>query len=148
MGEWEMAQLSLARANRIISYAIAEGKRRGFNPLGVCVLDNGGSLKAFQLQDGASNSRFEIARGKALGALAIGRGSRALHDQAVERPHFLVGLCSVIPDGIVPVPGGVIARSSKGEILCAVGISGDGSDNDEICAVAAIEAAKLVADTG
>jgi uncharacterized protein GlcG (DUF336 family) len=143
-----MAQLSITRANRIISHALAEGRRRGFNPLGVCVLDNGGSLKAFQLQDGASNSRFEIARGKAQGALAIGRGSRALHDQAIERPHFLIGLCSVIPDGVVPVPGGVIAKTGKGEIICVVGISGDGSDNDEICAVAAIEAVNLVADTG
>lgn len=143
-----MAKLSLSRANRIISKALAEGVKQGFNPLGICVLDNGGSLKAFQLQDGASNSRFEIARGKALGALAIGRGSRALHDQAKDRPHFLVGLCSVIPDGIVPVPGGVIARNDRGEIICAVGISGDGSDNDELCAVAAIGAVNLVADPG
>ncbi len=143
-----MAKLSLVRANRIINKALSEGQNRNFQPLGVSVLDSGGSLVSFQLQDGASNSRFEISCGKARAALAIGRGSRALHDQAIERPHFLAGLCSVIPHGIVPVPGGVIARDSKGNIVCAVGISGDGSDNDEICAVAGIEAVKLVADTG
>jgi uncharacterized protein GlcG (DUF336 family) len=45
----------------------------------------------------------------------------------------------------VPVPGGVLVRRN-GEIIGAVGISGDTSDNDEICAVAGIEAAGLTAE--
>jgi uncharacterized protein GlcG (DUF336 family) len=35
-----------------------------------------------------------------------------------------------------------------GSILGAVGITGDTGDNDEICAVAGVEAAGLTADTG
>jgi uncharacterized protein GlcG (DUF336 family) len=143
-----MAKLSLTRANRIISQAFAHAKEAGYKPLAVVVLDDGGNMKAFQSQDGASNNRFEVARGKAKGALAVGMGSRWLNAQAEARPHFLAGLASVIEGGIVPVPGGVIARDKSGTILCAVGISGDTSDADEASAVAGIKAVNLVPDTG
>jgi len=54
-----------------------------------------------------------------------------------------------LADGaIVPVPGGVLIRDTSGTLLGAIGISGDTSDNDEICCVAAIEAANLNAETG
>jgi uncharacterized protein GlcG (DUF336 family) len=53
-----------------------------------------------------------------------------------------------VPKGIVPVPGGVLIRDASGALLGAVGVSGDTSDNDEVCAVAGIAAAGLVADTG
>jgi uncharacterized protein GlcG (DUF336 family) len=49
---------------------------------------------------------------------------------------------------IVPVPGGVLIRDKGGEIIGAVGISGDTSDNDETCAVHGIQCAGLVPDTG
>jgi uncharacterized protein GlcG (DUF336 family) len=105
-------------------------------------------MKAFQSQDGASKNRFEVARGKANGALAVGVGSRWLNAQAADRPHFLAGLASVVPGGVVPVAGGVLVKTAKGETIAAVGISGDTSDADEACAVAGIEAVGLVADTG
>ena len=38
----------------------------------------------------------------------------------------------------MPVPGGVLIRDAAGALLGAVGISGDTSDNDEVCAVAGI----------
>ncbi|MEM7214911.1 MAG: heme-binding protein [Pseudomonadota bacterium] len=143
-----MSKLSLSRANRIISQALAHSAREKFKPLAVIVLDTGGNVKAFQSQDGASNNRFEMARGKAKGALAVGMGTRWLNAQAEARPHFLVGMSSIIEGGILPVPGGVIARDKQGNIVAAVGISGDMSDADEACAVAGIEAVNLVADTG
>jgi Haem-degrading len=54
----------------------------------------------------------------------------------------------IFPRGIVPVAGGVLIRDERGTLLGAVGISGDTSDNDEICAIAGIRAAGLVADSG
>jgi uncharacterized protein GlcG (DUF336 family) len=143
-----MAKISLARANRIISQAFAHAKDKGMKPLAVVVLDDGGNLKAFQSQDGASIGRFQIAGGKARGALATGTGSRWMNAQAEGRPHFLAGLDTVIEGGVVPVPGAVIARDKSGAILAAVGISGDTSDNDEACAIAGIEAVNLISDTG
>ena len=143
-----MSKLSLSRANRMISRAFAYSAEMGFKPLAVVVLDAGGNMKAFQSQDGCSNNRFEVAKGKAKGALAVGTGSRWLNTQAESRPHFLTGLASVIDGGIMPVPGGVIARDRSGNIIAAVGISGDTSDADEASAIAGIEAANLVADPG
>ena len=48
----------------------------------------------------------------------------------------------------MPVPGGVLILDGSGILLGAVGVSGDTSDNDEICAIAGIEAAGLKANPG
>lgn len=143
-----MTKLTLAKANDIIATAFKCGADAGMKPLSVSVLDAGGHVKAFQRQDGASMLRFEIASGKAYGALAVGVGSRWLNNQAAERPHFLEGLSNVSGGKIVAVPGGVLIKDANGEILGAVGITGDSSDNDEIAAVAGIEAAGFAADAG
>ena len=49
---------------------------------------------------------------------------------------------------LVPVPGGVLIRDKAGALLGAVGVSGDTSDNDQAAAIAGIEAAGFVAETG
>jgi uncharacterized protein GlcG (DUF336 family) len=49
---------------------------------------------------------------------------------------------------MVPVAGGALIRDSNGTILGSIGISGDTSDNDEICLIHAVESQCLVADTG
>lgn len=143
-----MSSISLSRANRMIREAFAKASELGLKPLAVAVFDSGGILRAYQAQDGSSNGRFEIAGGKVRGALATGSGSRWLNAQAGTRPHFITGLASVVTGGIVPVAGAVLARDGKGRVVAAIGISGDTSDNDEACAVAAVEAVGLVADTG
>jgi len=55
---------------------------------------------------------------------------------------------SLCDGALVPVPGGVLIKDQDGKILGAVGITGDISDNDETCAIIAIEGAGYVADTG
>ncbi|MFC5385081.1 heme-binding protein [Aquamicrobium segne] len=136
-----MTKLTLAAANTLIEAAFKKAAEAGMKPLTVVVLDAGGHPKAFQKQDGSSMLRYEIAAGKAYGALAIGMDSRALEPMAKDRPHFIEGLNAVSGGRIVPVPGGVLIKDSAGEILGAVGITGDTSDNDELCAFAGIEAA-------
>lgn len=143
-----MARLTLAKSNRIITVALARARELGLKPLGVAVLDAGGHLVAFQRQDGASFMRPEIAGGKAYGALAVGAGSRFLNAAALDRPHFVNALAAASGGKVVPVAGGVLVRARNGEIIGAVGISGDTSDNDEACAIAGIEAVGFVADGG
>lgn len=143
-----MNKLSLSKSNKIIRDALAKGKELGLKPLSVAVLDAGGHLVAFAREDGASLLRPQIASGKAYGALAVGVGSRWLNAQAESRPHFLEGLSNVSGGRIVPVPGGVLIKDKRGEILGAVGITGDTSDNDELAAIAGIEGAGYVADAG
>lgn len=143
-----MPHISLVKANRMIAAALARGRDLGLKPLAVCVLDAGGHPIAFQKQDGASMMRFEIAAGKAYGVLALGVGGRTVNRIAGERPHFFTGLSGVSGGRIVPVPGGVLVRTKRGEIVGAIGVTGDTSDNDEAVAVAGVEAAGFVADAG
>jgi uncharacterized protein GlcG (DUF336 family) len=143
-----MAEITLRKARTIIARALAKGKEANMLPLAVCVLDAGGHVKAFERQDGASIGRFDIARGKASGALQMGLGSRTLNERAEKRDTFLLAVGRILPHGLVPVPGGVLVRDRKGEIIGAVGISGDSSGNDEIAAIAGIEAAGFTADPG
>lgn len=143
-----MSELTLAKANAIISAAFVKASEAGMKSLSVAVLDAGGHLIAFQKQDGSSMLRFEIASGKAYGALAVGMGSRWLNAAAIERPHFVEGLNAVSGGRIVPVPGGVLIRTASGALLGAVGITGDTSDNDELAAISGIVAAGFAAVAG
>ncbi len=140
--------LPLTAANTIITAALAHAKAANFKPLGIVVLDARGTVKAASIADGSSLARFDIARGKAKGALAFNMGTRSLEKLAKDRPHFFTGAASVIEGGIIPVAGGVLIKDKDGTILGAIGVSGDTSDNDEIAALAGIAAAGLVGDGG
>ncbi len=138
-----MANLKLAQAGAIIDAALAEGRKRRLAPLGVAVLDAGGHLIAFKREDGAGFVRFDIAYGKAWGALGMGFGTRALADRAVKSPTFVTALAAATQGRIIPSPGGVLIAGADGEVVGAVGISGDTGDNDEACAMAGIAAVSL-----
>ncbi|MBL4892299.1 MAG: heme-binding protein [Rhizobiaceae bacterium] len=139
--------LTLEVAQSIIATAIAKGHDLGLNPLTVAVLDAGGHVKALAREDNTSTLRPDIATGKAHGAIALGLGSRAIFNRAKEQPYFIQTMNALANGSLVPVPGGVLIRDS-GKIIGAVGITGDSSDNDEACAITAIEAAGFTADPG
>lgn len=143
-----MTDLALATAQTILNAALGEARRLNLKPLAVAVLDARGALKAAAAEDGTSLKRFEVAHGKAYGAVALGMGSRAIGRRAVDQPTFMAAISHVVGGALVPVPGGVLARAGDGRLVAAVGISGDSSDNDEACARAGIEAAGLTAETG
>jgi uncharacterized protein GlcG (DUF336 family) len=140
--------LTLDQASRIVDAALATGQQKQLQPLCVVVLDAGGHALALKRDERASISRPEIATAKAAGCLGMGFGGREIAKRAQAMPAFIAALNELFPKGILPVPGGVLIRNASGALLGAVGISGDTSDNDEICAVAGVEAAGLVADTG
>ncbi len=143
-----MAQITLRKARTIVRQALARARQQEMKPLAVCVLDAGGHLKAFEREDGASNMRFQVAFGKASGGLGLGVGSRAMRDRAEAQVYFPLAVGNVFPGGLVPVPGGVLVRDRRGNIVGAVGISGDTADNDELAAIAGIEAAGFSPDPG
>ncbi|MDO8478828.1 MAG: heme-binding protein [Candidatus Rokubacteria bacterium] len=146
-----MAGITLEQATTVVEAALRKGRETGCAPLAVAVLDDGGHLKAFSREDGAGIIRPQIAVGKAWGALGMGMGSRALARRVAEQPQqapFFAALNAMSDGRVVPAPGGVLIRDGAGTVIGAVGISGDTSDKDEACALAGIEAAKLVGDTG
>jgi len=140
-----MASITLAQAQTIVSAALAFSREKKFSPMGVLVLDARGVPKAYGAEDGTSLRRYDIAHGKAYGALAMGVGSKTLGMRAVERPHFLNAVNGAIGGAMVPVAGGVLVRID-GEIVGCVGVTGDSSDNDELAARAGIAAAGLTGD--
>lgn len=138
-----MESLSLEQARKIIAATLAEGRSLGLKPLSVVVLDSGGHVRAFEREDGASTHRFQIAHGKAHGAIAMGLGSRTLMTRAEQQPYFIAAAAAAIGGTLIPVPGGVLVVDGSGQVLGAVGVTGDTSDNDEKAAVAGITAAGL-----
>lgn len=143
-----MNRLTLHAASLIADKSLEKGRELGFAPLTVAVLDAGGQLKVLKREDGASLLRPEIAMGKAWGVLGMGFGGRELARRAAKMQMFFGALSDLSGGKMVPVPGGVLIRSASGEVLGSVGISGDASENDEVCAVHGITAAGLVPDTG
>ncbi len=143
-----MSSLTLAQASIILDTALNTGREQKFQPLSVAVLDAGGHLVAFKREDKSGILRFDIAFGKAWGALGMGFGSRTLFERAEKTPMFFTALTAASGGRVVTNPGGVLIRDAGGDIIGAVGISGDTSDNDEICAMAGIKAAGLTADPG
>ena len=141
-----MPDLSLAAAQTIIAETLAHARRESLKPLAVAVLDSRGAIKAAAAEDGTSLKRFEVAHGKAYGALALGMGSRAIGKRAEQQPTFVAAVSHVTGGSLVPVPGGVLIKAGA-TIVGAVGVSGDTSDNDEKAALAGIEASGLAAQT-
>ncbi len=143
-----MSALTLKVALALTAQALNAGRQTRAAPLTVAVLDSGGHLLALQREDGASLLRPSIAIGKAWGAIALGKGSRLLALDAQQRPAFFAALNGMGQSDIVPAPGGVLIRDDQGQVIGAMGISGDTSDIDEQCAITAIEAQGLRADAG
>jgi uncharacterized protein GlcG (DUF336 family) len=140
--------LTLAQASAIVDGALKKARETNSQPLSVVVLDAGGHLVAFKREDRSGILRFDIAFGKAWGALGMGFGSRSLAGRLPGAQHFFTSLAAVSSGRFVPVPGGVLIRDADDNVIGAVGISGDKSERDELCAVTGIEAAGLKADPG
>ena len=143
-----MTKLKLKHAETIMDAAIAEARKLNLAPLAVAVLDAGGHVIAFKREDGAGIVRFDIAYGKAWGALGMGFGTREIAARAEKFPAFITSLYAISQGRAVPSPGGVLILDEDRDVIGAVGISGDTGDNDELCALAGIKAADLRAAPG
>jgi uncharacterized protein GlcG (DUF336 family) len=142
-----MSNISLEQANLLIAGALSKAGSLKLKPLCVVVIDAGSNIVAMQRQDGSSSLRWKVALGKAAGALGIGVSSRKIAEMAIERPTFVASLGNLAPQGLVPAAGGLIVKDASGGAVGAVGVSGDTSDNDELCAFAGVTAAGLVAQS-
>lgn len=132
--------ITLNHAKLVIAGAIAKARSEDFNPMSVVVLDAGGHPVMMIREDGASLFRHDIARAKAYGALGMGVDTKVLAQKAKNNPVFFSGVSSITDGNIAFSPGGNLIKNDAGTIIGAVGISGDTGPNDEICAIAGIEA--------
>lgn len=138
--------LKLATAETIVDVALKHGREADLLPLTVVVLDAGGKIIASKSEDGSGILRFDIALGKAWGALGMGISSRLIRDRLSARPVFQNALAAASDGRFVPVPGGVLIENAQSYTLGAVGISGDTSEKDEYCAISGVKAAGLISE--
>ncbi len=138
--------ISLEQSNRIIEAIFARGRTLGCRPLSVVVVEPGAKVKAFQKEDGSAMMRFEMAYGKAYAALALGRSSSLVRVRTEERPLFMQYLVRASDDQIFPEGGGMLIRDKDGEVIGAVGVTGDTQERDEELAAHGIHAAGLKTD--
>ncbi len=141
-----MRAISLEQSNIIINASLAAAKERGLKPLAVIVLDAGGRVKAFQKQDGAALLRFEISHGKAFAALGMGRASKLVLQKFRDKPKFIDNL-EQLSDGPIFLEGGAqLILDEHGEVVGAVGITGDSNEMDDEVAMVGIRAAGFHVD--
>jgi uncharacterized protein GlcG (DUF336 family) len=138
--------LTLRKARTVIRKTFDKGAEMELKALSAVILDAGGHVIAFERQDGAAPGRFAIAHGKAYGAVMLGMSGTAQMARAEQQPYFMAAVNGVYGGQVIPVPGGVLLRSAKGDVIGAVGVTGDTSDNDAIAAMAGIEAANLIGE--
>jgi uncharacterized protein GlcG (DUF336 family) len=138
--------IKLAQANRIIEAIFARGRELKCRPLSVIVVEPGAKIKAFQKADDSAMMRFEMAYGKAYAALALGRSSSLVRMRTEERPLFMQYLMRASDEQIFPEGGGMLIRDKDGELLGAVGVTGDTQERDEELAAHGIRAAGLKTD--
>jgi len=136
-----MTALTLDKAQQIITAALAASKQAGYQPMGVVVLDESGHLKAFAREDGASMFRFDVAQGKAWGAVGMGASSRTLGERAKGNPNFFVALAATANGRFLPQTGAVLIKDAQGKVIGAAGASGGTGDEDEAICIAGVKAA-------
>jgi uncharacterized protein GlcG (DUF336 family) len=90
--------------------------------------------------------RFEMAYGKAFAALAMGRSSKLVKIRAEEKPIFMRYLLSASGEQIFPEGGGLQIRDASGEVIGAVGVTGDTEERDEELAAHGIRAVGFKTD--
>jgi uncharacterized protein GlcG (DUF336 family) len=141
-----MRALSLEQANTIIAATFAAAEEHKCRPMSAIILDAGGRVKAFQKQDGASMMRFEICYGKAYASLALGRPSRLVLQKAKEKPLFMQSVGELADGPMFLEGGGQLIRDEAGEVMGAIGVTGDVNEMDDICAIDGIHAVGLKTD--
>ncbi|MGE0627171.1 MAG: heme-binding protein [Hyphomicrobiaceae bacterium] len=141
-----MTVVTLAQAEAIINAIIAEGRKQKLRPLSVVVVEPGCVVKAFKKEDGSAMMRFEMAMGKAYASLALGRSSDLVRQRAEHRPMFMEFMIGASRGQIFPEGGGQLIRDAGGEVIGAVGVTGDTQDKDDELAAYGIKAAGLKTD--
>jgi len=138
--------ITLDQANRIVNAILKRGAELNCRPISAVVVEPGCIVKAFQKEDGASLMRFEMAYGKAYAALSLGRNSSLVKLRQQEKPDFVQFLIAASGERLFAEGGGMLIRDDNGDVIGAVGVTGDTEEHDEELAAHGIHAAGLKTD--
>ena len=138
--------VTLKQAESIMDAVLARARELSCRPMSVAITDPGAHVTAFKKEDGSAMMRFEMAMGKAYAALALGRSSSLVRLRAEERPLFMSYLMGASDGKIFAEGGGMLIRDAGGEVIGAIGVTGDTQERDEELAAHGIRAAGLKTD--
>ncbi len=126
--------ISLENAKKASAAAVAEARKNNWN-MAVAVVDPNGTLVYYEKMDNTQLGSAKIAIDKARTAALFKRPSKALQDRLTSGN---AGLPVLGIEGATPFEGG-IPLVIDGHIVGAIGVSGDSSDHDGMCAQAGVD---------
>ena len=129
--------ISLEQANLVLEKAQAKARALG-TKMDIAIVDAGGNLKAFARMDGACLGCIDIAIRKARTARFFDRPSEELGK--LSQPGGSLYAIEHSNGGLITFPGGLPLKDAKGNILGAIGVSGDTVENDRLVAQAGADA--------
>lgn len=129
--------ISLEQANIVINKARAKAIALK-TKMDIAVVDVGGNLKAFARMDGACLGCIDIAIRKARTARLFDRPTGELGK--LSQPGGPLYAIEHSNGGLITFPGGLPLQNSQGNIVGAIGVSGDTVDNDHLVAQAGANA--------
>ncbi len=121
--------------------AAVDGARKKSDELGVkmniAIVDAGTNLKAFARMDGAWLGSIDIAIKKARTARMFDMNTGEIGK--LSQPGGSLYNIEHSNDGLITFPGGVPIKNSAGEVIGAIGVSGNTVENDHAVAMAGTE---------
>ncbi len=129
--------ISLEAAKKVAAVAIAEAVKNNWK-MAVAVVDPAGVLIYYEKMDNTQIGSADASVDKAKSAAIFKRPTRAFQDALAGGG---AGLRVLGLRGADPVEGGV-PLLIEGKVVGAIGVSGDTSDHDGVCAKAAAETLK------
>lgn len=131
--------ISLQQAETAINAAI-EKARQLETLMNIAIVDSGANLVAFARMDEAWIGSIDIALRKARTARYFNMNSGDLGK--LSQPGGPAYQIEHSNGGLISMPGGVLLRNEKGEIIGAIGASGSTVEHDHLVAQAGSEAVK------
>ena len=132
-----MLDISLEQAQKILEAAIAKSQDIR-TQMDIAVVDSGANLKAFVRMDNAWLGSIDIAIKKAKTARYFDMSTGEIGK--LSQPNGALYGIEHSNGGLISFPGGLPIRSSSGEIIGAIGVSGSTVENDHIVAEAGVAA--------
>jgi glc operon protein GlcG len=123
--------ISVENAKKAAAAAVAEAKKNNWT-MAIAVVDPGGTLVYYEKMDNTQLGSADVAIEKARTAARFKRPSKVFQDMVAGGG---AGLRILRLTGAAPFEGGV-PLIIDGQIVGAIGVSGDTSDHDGQCALA------------
>ncbi len=132
-----MADITLEQARRVVDAAVARSSEMSVN-MNIAVVDVGGNTKAFAGMDGAWIGSIDISMKKARTARYFDMNTGEIGK--LSQPGGPLYNIEHSNGGLITFPGGVPIRSSGGDVIGAIGVSGSTVEDDHAVAESGVAA--------